>query len=82
MPRRVASPRSDRRVEERSYRVLVEGLSRWQGEADLGRSHLVGLAVGILECEVAAPEGLDTPVLFVQQVVMKPAQQNEVGLIG
>ena len=32
----------------------------------------------VVEVEVSAPEGLDTPVLFVEEVVVEPAQQHEV----
>ncbi|MGK0275051.1 MAG: hypothetical protein ACI9N0_001432, partial [Ilumatobacter sp.] len=59
---------SDRWGKEWSCRLVVDGWLLGQCEADLGRSHLMCLPVGILECEVAAPEGPDTPVLFVQQV--------------
>ena len=40
------------------------------------------LPVGISQHEVSGPEGLQTPVLFVEQVVVVPAQEYEVVEVG
>lgn len=39
-------------------------------------------SVWIDEREVAGPEGLHSPVLLVQQVVVEPAQQGQVVVVG
>ncbi len=54
----------------------------WEGEADQGRLERMGVAVGVDEDEVAGPEGLDTPVLFVEPVVVVPACEHEVVEVG
>jgi hypothetical protein len=53
-----------------------------QGEADHGRAHEVFVAVGIDQNEVAAPEGLDTPVLLVQEMMMMPTHQRQIVGLG
>ncbi len=53
-----------------------------EGEADQGRSQGLCAAVWVVEVEVSAPEGLDSPVLFVEEVVVEPAEQDEVVWFG
>ena len=54
----------------------------WQGQADQRRSHRMDDTVLIGENEVAGPEGLKTPVLLVDQVVVIPTQQHEIVGLG
>jgi hypothetical protein len=42
----------------------------------------MGVAIRVDEDEVAGPEGLDTPVLFVEPVVVVPAHEHEVVEVG
>ena len=54
-----------------------------QGEADLWWSQELWFAVlrvswRFAQGEVPGPEGLDSPVLFVEEVEVEPAQQHEV----
>ena len=58
--------------------VSEEGELVCRGEADHRRAHGVGATVGVDQDEVSAPEGLDTPVLFVQPVVVMPAHERQV----
>jgi hypothetical protein len=44
--------------------------------------HVASPSVGHLECEVAAPKGLDTPVLLVQEMMVIPTQQDEIVEVG
>jgi hypothetical protein len=42
----------------------------------------MGVAIRVDEDEVAGPEGLDTPVLFVEPVMVVPAGEHEVVEVG
>jgi hypothetical protein len=53
----------------------------WSGRhcsADQGRTQIASPSIGHMQSEVAGPEGLDTPVLVVEQMVVIPTQENQI----
>ena len=53
-----------------------------EGAGDHGWAHVVFATVWIDQEEVPGPEGLDTPVLLVHEMVVEPAQQRQVVRLG